>query len=84
MGVSQARILEWVAISRDSFPGTESTSPAASALEGGLFTTEPLGSPNLEVLLRYYFIGDTANNPLLCSQPLTLCLFSLLYMGHLF
>ena len=44
-GVSQARILEWVAISfsrGSSLPEIESASPA---LAGGFFTTEPLGKP---------------------------------------
>ena len=43
-GIFQPRILEWVAISssRGSFPGIK---PAAPALAGGLFTTEPPGKP---------------------------------------
>ena len=44
-GVSQARILEWVAISfsrGSSHPEIESASPA---LAGRFFTTEPLGKP---------------------------------------
>ena len=44
-GISQAGILEWVAISfcRDlSDPGIEPTPPV---LAGGLFTAEPLGKP---------------------------------------
>ena len=40
-GVSQARILEWVATPGDiPDPGIEPSSPA---LAGGLFTTEPPG-----------------------------------------
>ena len=42
-GISQARILEWVAIpfSRGfPDPGIEPTSPATPALAGGFFTTE--------------------------------------------
>ena len=44
-GISQARILEWVAISfsgGSSLPGTE---PVSSALAGGFFTAEPPGKP---------------------------------------
>ena len=44
-GISQARILEWVAVSfsrRSSDPGMEPPSPA---LAGGFFTTEPPGEP---------------------------------------
>ena len=47
-GISQARILEWVAISfsRD-LPdhGIGVTNPASPALAGGFFTTEPPGKP---------------------------------------
>jgi len=41
-GISQARILEWVAISSYrgfSGPGIEPTSPASAAMAGKLFTT---------------------------------------------
>ena len=47
-GVSQARILEWVAISlprRSSHPGIEPTSLVSLALAGGFVTTEPPGNP---------------------------------------
>ena len=49
-GISQARILVWVAISfsRDlSNPGIEPASPAGV---GGFFTTEPPGKPSVSVL----------------------------------
>ena len=45
-GISQARILEWVAISFSGDlpdPGMESASPA---LAGGFFTTEPPEKPH--------------------------------------
>ena len=48
LGISQARILEWVAISssRGSFwPGIEPASPMDPTLAGRFFTTEPLGKP---------------------------------------
>ena len=40
-GISQARILEWVATSPEelSNPGIESSSPVSPALAGGFFTT---------------------------------------------
>ena len=48
-GDSQARILEWVAISPPGDlpnPGIELMSPASPALAGGFFTTEPPGKPS--------------------------------------
>ena len=47
-GISQARILEWVAISssRDlPDPGIEPGSPVSPALAGGFFATKPLQKP---------------------------------------
>ena len=42
-GISQARILEWVAVSGElPDPGIE---PASPALSDGFFTTEPPGKP---------------------------------------
>ena len=52
-GILQARILEWLAISfsRDlPDPGIKPEFPAYPALAGGLFTTEPLGSPDRGLL----------------------------------
>ena len=43
-GISQTRILEWVAISYSrgsSYPGTKSESLESPALAGGFFTTAP-------------------------------------------
>ena len=51
-GMSQARILDWVAISfsRDlPIPGIKPISPA---LAGGFFTTEPPGKPNIKHILK--------------------------------
>ena len=43
-GISQTRILEWVAISSSrGEPGIEPASPATPALAGEFFTTEPSG-----------------------------------------
>ena len=53
-GISQAWILEWVAISfsrGSSRPRNQTVSPLASALPGGFFTTEPPGKPNLPMTL---------------------------------
>ena len=51
-GISQARMLEWVAI---SYPGNlpnPGIEPISPALAGGFFTTEPLGQ-KLAVVLKY-------------------------------
>ena len=48
LGILQARILEWVAISSSRElpdPGIRLTSPASLALAGGFFTTESPGKP---------------------------------------
>ena len=53
-GISQARILEWVAISspRDlPDPGTEFASLASPALAGRFFTTEPPGKPIVSIVI---------------------------------
>ena len=58
-GISQARRLEWVAISFSGDllnPGIKSTSPE---LAGGFFTTEPPGKP----------IPSTKTFPQTCSHP---------------
>ena len=49
-GISQARILEYVAISFSR--GSSQTKSASPALAGGFFTPEPPGKPvcNLEVI----------------------------------
>ena len=43
--ISQARILEWVAISFSGDPPDPGMEPTSPALAGGLLTTEPLGKP---------------------------------------
>ena len=51
-GISQARILEWVAISffgGSSWPGIEPMSPASSALTGCFIITEPFGNPQSKI-----------------------------------
>ena len=51
LGIPQARILEWVAVSFPRFlpdPWVKPTSPVSPALAGGFFTTEP------PVKLYYY------------------------------
>ena len=56
-GISQARILEWVAISFSGDlpdPGIEATSPA---LASGFFATEPSGKPE-EIHLQIQFKSD--------------------------
>ena len=47
-GISQARVLEWVAISVPGDlpdPGLELMSPASPAMAGRFFTTAPPGKP---------------------------------------
>ena len=71
-GISQARILEWVAISTAgdlTNPGIEPMSPASPALAGGFFTPVPPGKPRrFSVLSGVYpgadFLGHTVT---LCS-----------------
>ena len=46
-GISQARILEWVAISSFSLSSWLRIQPASPALADGFFTAEPLGKPML-------------------------------------
>ena len=50
-GISQARILEWVATSSFSLSSWLRIQPASLALADGFFTAEPLGSPML--MLKY-------------------------------
>ena len=62
-GIIPARILEWAAISssrRSSNPETESMIPAAPALAGRFFTTEPSGT----IIYMVYYI-----NLEMLSQP---------------
>ena len=57
---SQARILEWAAISSSGdFPdlGIKPTSPVAPALSGGFFTSEPPGKPHLTPKLHKHVGG---------------------------
>ena len=55
-GISQARVLEWVAISTSRvFPNTdiELISAVALVLESGFFTTETLGKPDSHYAPEY-------------------------------
>ena len=65
-GISQARILEWVAISysRLSPQPRDSTSPVSFTLAGRFFTTEPPGKFSL--ILQSL---PTLIKPLLCAGP---------------
>ena len=58
-GISQARILDWVATSPGDLlkPGIEPMSPA---LAGGLFTTKPPGKP---LAFDFYFLFGCAMRP---------------------
>ena len=62
-GISQARILQWVAISfsRDlPDSGIEPATPVSPVLAGGFFTAEPRGKPN-------HYMNDL-NNKLSASR----------------
>jgi len=50
-GISQARVLEWVAISYSSGSSQPGVRLASLALAGGFFTTEPPGKPWQETRL---------------------------------
>ena len=55
-GISQARVLEWVAVSSSRvFPSTdiELMSAAALVLGSGFFTTEALGKPDSHYIHEY-------------------------------
>ena len=57
-GISQAKILEWVAFSPSGNlpdPRIESDSSASSALAVGFFTTMPPGKPNLYSICCLFF-----------------------------
>ena len=58
-GISQARILEWIAISSPGDlpnPGIEPVSPESSALPCGFFTTDPPGKHMLVCVYIYLLI----------------------------
>ena len=81
-GISQARILEWVAMpsSRGSSdPGIEPTSPA---LVGGFFTTKPTGRPMLLVTVSVNTLWEM--EPFfslgICDSPRTLLSISSILM----
>ena len=49
-GISQARILEWVAISSPGDLPELGIEPASPTLAGGFFTTKPPGKPTTDIL----------------------------------
>ena len=53
--ISQARILEWVAISSSEDLPDPGIKPASTALAGGFFITEPLGKPQYMHISVYIF-----------------------------
>ena len=71
--ISQARILEWVAISssRGSLDsGTVPASPVSPALAGGFFTTEPPGKPIWVHTYAYTYIHTYSEAPeSRCQKP---------------
>ena len=68
-GVSQARVLEWAAISfsRDLLhPGIELKPPASPALVGRFFTTEP---PGKSTLIVFYSLQKEGTEIQSCYKP---------------
>ena len=60
--ISQARILEWIAISSPGVlpnPGIKPKSPASPALAGRFFATEPAGKPMMIDLCSRYIVSDS-------------------------
>ena len=81
-GISQARILEWFAISScgESFqPGIKPVSPTSPALAGRFFTTEPRGKPQgfpinykMEIFLSWHssqfpYVNNPSNLKYTCN-----------------
>ena len=68
-GISQARILEWVAITPSGDlpdPGIKPMSPASPALAGRFFTTDPLGKPHFwvhQIFLNPWPSDQTHSSP---------------------
>ena len=70
-GISEARILEWVAISssrESSRPRDQTHVPVSNVLPGGFFITEPLGKA---VSIKYYLQKQIAGQilALCCGLP---------------
>ena len=53
LGISQARVLEWVAISSSRDPPDPGIKLVSPALAGGFFTTKPPGKPHNRILLSH-------------------------------
>ena len=53
LGISEARILEWVAVSFSRDPPDPRIEPMSPALAGGFFTAEPSGKPHTGILLSH-------------------------------
>ena len=53
LGISQARILEWVAVFFSRDPPDPRIKPKSPALAGGFFTAKPSGKPRNGILLSY-------------------------------
>ena len=69
-GISQARILEWVAISfsrGSSQPRNQTQVSCVSCIAGGFFTTEPPGIINR--FYQFWIWWDSAKIPVSRSQP---------------
>ena len=59
-GISQARILQWVAISFSRGSFNPEIEPLSASLAGGFFTTEPSGRPKSKIeILKLEGLGNT-------------------------
>ena len=59
-GMSQARILEWVAISFSEDLPNPGIEPTSAVLAGRFFTAEPPGKPLLFLFVTRSFVGGRA------------------------
>ena len=71
-GISQARRLEWVAISYSRDLPNPGIKPVSPELGGGFFTTEPLGKPHYCAIIteRSLFIINNTSKPGTLVEPL--------------
>ena len=72
MGILQARILEWVAISFSRGSSDTGIKPGSPALAGSFFTTEPPGKPS-RVLIWWLVLSAWATAPRCMIQHYSEC-----------
>ncbi|CAN0429282.1 unnamed protein product [Rangifer tarandus platyrhynchus] len=82
-GISQARILKWVAISffrGSSVPGIEPTSPVSPALAGGVFCTAPPGKPFLWLLILLKCMYMSLSSYIHIHKTSIMCIYIYIYI----